>query len=701
MARHEAGGSQPTTTTQEKTKTEEDKVQSKGGSLLSVPLVLIVAFVAFFTGIHNAQDTTLTTLTRTNANLDNTTDIFAERTDKYESVLVQMEPRRLLDSAVECSAPQTILEENVHVETALGQVDTFRRDNKVLMILNGQNDGVVMEWSKDSGDNCLHSLTVTAAAALGANPDYFPNGLRLYNSMGHAITTAAELDVERLAYILVDFQLWVWPGIRVGHKRTVDGVTMTTLSLSPLVYDVEGFFTAEEAHAIITVGMEKLERSPVGYYSGNQDSAQQSRTSFTAVLDDCIFTRQLKVRGTNLTRLPSPSFVEQLQLVRYEPGQFFRRHHDYFAYNKFLGKTTKQGQFDEYKVWCDAVGEILQTSPPEHATPSVLPGGELFPEFQNLTWELTMLQVFREMKPDYFDDLGKTEWREWLDENIEMESEEVMESLLNGFDGILVDIVETWEDIAEIRDTNAMLPQLEANGASHYFRWIRWAKERVAELGDKAPENVQPMGSDYPFFDIDFQHDLMSYIMTDSENVTLPEEIQAYLAAHAHEDDSLVQGARDHFELFELAVEAWTKRAGTDLFQYTIPSKIQHADPNRFLTLFLYLNDVEEGGETVFPLSKERLVTDIERTGMDECSKGLAVPPLKLHAALFYSQTGENELDPMSLHGGCPPAKGVKFGANLFMWNMDAQEGTSAMTFDKLLAATDEAYEADKEQTDT
>ncbi|KAH9121139.1 hypothetical protein AeMF1_007017 [Aphanomyces euteiches] len=224
------------------------------------------------------------------------------------------------------------------------------------------------------------------------------------------------------------------------------------------------------------------------------------------------------------------------------------------------------------------------------------------------------------------------------------------------------------------------LPHLEANGASHYFRWIRWAKDRIAELGDSAPANVQPTGDDYPSFGLGFQEHLMSYIITDYESVALPEEIQAYLTAHAHEDDSLVQGARDHFELFELAVKAWTKRAGPDLFQYTIPTKIQHVQPNRFLTLFLYLNDVEEGGETLFPFSKERLVTDIERTGMDECLEGLAVPPLKLHAALFYSQTGDNEVDPMSNHGGCPPAKGVKYGANLFMWNTDADEGTSAMS---------------------
>ncbi|CAK4118494.1 unnamed protein product, partial [Aphanomyces euteiches] len=137
MARQGRSASQPTSTRlQDKATTQDDKVQSKGSTLLSIPLVLIVAFIAFFAGTYNAFDATtrnLTTLTTTNATLDNTTDIFAEREDKYESVLVQMEPRRLLDSEAECSASQTILEESIHVETALGQADAFRRDNKVLM----------------------------------------------------------------------------------------------------------------------------------------------------------------------------------------------------------------------------------------------------------------------------------------------------------------------------------------------------------------------------------------------------------------------------------------------------------------------------------------------------------------------------------------------------------------------------------------
>jgi hypothetical protein len=76
--------------------------------------------------------------------------------------------------------------------------------------------------------------------------------------------------------------------------------------------------------------------------------------------------------------------------------------------------------------------------------------------------------------------------------------------------------------------------------------------------------------------------------------------------------------------------------------------------------VFLYLNECLEGGETVFPYSKERLVTDIEREGMEECSEGLALPPTKLKAAMFYSQTPKNLVDPASLHGGCPPKEGIK-----------------------------------------
>jgi prolyl 4-hydroxylase len=121
---------------------------------------------------------------------------------------------------------------------------------------------------------------------------------------------------------------------------------------------------------------------------------------------------------------------------------------------------------------------------------------------------------------------------------------------------------------------------------------------------------------------------------------------------------------------------------------------------NRFATVFLYLSNVEAGGQTCFP-KKDRLTQEdypelMERLGGNtlaaegieellkqagiapnsweakltrNCYTKFAIPPKSGDAVLFYSQTPDGHLDPNSLHGAGPVLKGTKWGANVWVWN--------------------------------
>ncbi len=100
----------------------------------------------------------------------------------------------------------------------------------------------------------------------------------------------------------------------------------------------------------------------------------------------------------------------------------------------------------------------------------------------------------------------------------------------------------------------------------------------------------------------------------------------------------------------------------------------------------MYLRAPEEGGQTVFPIAENphpdliagktpEIADEIaetgswERTLIDQCYSKLAVTPVNVTAVLFYSQLGDGTGDYLSEHGACPPLKGVKWGANLWVWN--------------------------------
>jgi len=100
----------------------------------------------------------------------------------------------------------------------------------------------------------------------------------------------------------------------------------TALSTSPYVIRLDNFISEEEAAAFQRVCRPKFERSLAGDQLNPVRTSFQCWCNFAECFTDPLVHR-VTARINNLTGTPYDN-GEDLQIVRYEPGQFYRRHHD-------------------------------------------------------------------------------------------------------------------------------------------------------------------------------------------------------------------------------------------------------------------------------------------------------------------------------------------------------------------------------------
>ena len=140
---------------------------------------------------------------------------------------------------------------------------------------------------------------------------------------------------------LVEGGNFVWPGIRVGHNRTLtleDGqaVVLTTRSLIPKVFTVRGVggptLTPKEREWVIGQAEPSLGASKVQAKAGRTQTQSSVRSSSQVRIASGSWSSVVSAiegRAHGILRVPS-THGEPLQVVRYRTGELYQHHTDYF-----------------------------------------------------------------------------------------------------------------------------------------------------------------------------------------------------------------------------------------------------------------------------------------------------------------------------------------------------------------------------------
>jgi prolyl 4-hydroxylase len=187
-----------------------------------------------------------------------------------------------------------------------------------------------------------------------------PTTINLYDDIGllHNMERIAGDLGEELNRFVPPLHIWivpknalfVWPTHQVGHRQRPLGVVsansskpieLETLSESPRVFLIDNFLTDEEVDYLVNHAKGRLERSHVGI---GKETFHNQRTSKTAWDTGSKVSMNIQHRGYDLVRMPYvKSTSDAVQVIRYNKGQMYLLHTDYFKVGYSNLDSSKPG----------------------------------------------------------------------------------------------------------------------------------------------------------------------------------------------------------------------------------------------------------------------------------------------------------------------------------------------------------------------
>lgn len=161
----------------------------------------------------------------------------------------------------------------------------------------------------------------------------------LFDAQGRRLESLESFQQAAVAFLL-EIGQWMWPAVRIGFEHIAEGVDgdtpkkLRTLSLRPVVFEVEDFIQARECDEIVALGKRRgLVASKGMMQSGDLEkgtSDDDFRTSKQTWLSnyDGTAVAALDGRTANLTRVPA-SHNEPVQVLRYDESNYYHSHMDW------------------------------------------------------------------------------------------------------------------------------------------------------------------------------------------------------------------------------------------------------------------------------------------------------------------------------------------------------------------------------------